>query len=344
MTLQSYIEENALVAIISRLKADIDKANFPAKPVLQSLLAETYWKYYQQNRYQFSQRSHLAKANADFTKWDLQTIVNEVSDLYKLSLSDALKEQNTPLNVLSGVLEGDETTRFLRPTLYDLLVHRAFDFYLGDEPELTKPKLPFVLNDPNLFTNSQNFASISFKTSDTTSNFYRGIELLQLASLFHIRRNDTEALADIDLKRLHFFYNKAKLAGKDSLYLAALQQIAVKYSENPISSQAIVLQGQYYQDLDSLKTAYSYFKKATLAYPQSLGGKNAFKLMAQIEAKSLSVTMEDLNIPGKPLLALLSYQNVTHTKISIYKLSSAQMAVYKGFNNYQTSTAQRFEF
>lgn len=343
MNLQSYIEENALVAIINRLKIDIDKATYPAKPVLQSLLAEIYWKYYQHNRYQFSERSHLDKPDDDFTKWDLQTIINETSNLYQLSLAHALKEQHTPVNVLEGVLEGDEATRYLRPTLYDFLVHRAFDFYLGDEPELIKPRLPFLLNSPTLFSNSKDFVSLVFNTSDTSSNFYRGIKLLQQISIYHIKRNNAEALADIDLKRLHFLYAKAKLADRDSLYLAALQQIAVTYSGKPISSRALVLMGQYYQDLDSLATAHVYFKKAALAYPQSLGGKNALKLMAQIEAKSLSATMEDINIPGKPLLALLSYQNLTNAKISIFKLSSAQLSAYNKFNDYQTFRKQQLE-
>ncbi|WP_454802086.1 alpha-2-macroglobulin family protein [Mucilaginibacter phyllosphaerae] len=344
MNLQSYIEENALVAIINRLKIDIDKATYPAKPVLQSLLAEIYWKYYQRNRYQFSERSRLYKPDADFTKWDLHTIINETSNLYQLSLANALKEQHTPVNVLEGVLEGDEATRYLRPTLYDFLVHRAFDFYLGDEPELIKPRLPFLLNSPALFINSKDFVSMVFNTSDTSSNFYRGIKLLQQISIYHIKGNNAEALADIDLKRLHFLYAKAKLAGRDSLYLAALQQIAVTYSGKPISSRALVLMGQYYQDLDSLTTAHGYFKKAALAYPQSLGGKNALKLMAQIEAKSLSATMEDINIPGKPLLALLSYQNLTNAKISIFKLSSAQLSAYNKFNDYQTFRKQQLEF
>ncbi|HMG09324.1 MAG TPA: hypothetical protein VK609_12480, partial [Mucilaginibacter sp.] len=64
MTFQSYLEENALVAIISRLKTAIDQSQFPVKPVLQSLLAETYWKYYQQHRYQFIQRSRLEKPDS----------------------------------------------------------------------------------------------------------------------------------------------------------------------------------------------------------------------------------------------------------------------------------------
>ncbi len=137
MTFQSYLEEDALEAIITRLKTDIDQAQYPVKPVLQSLLANMYWNYYQQNRYQFSQRSKLLKVDTAFTNWDLQTIINQTSRLYTLSLSDAGKEKNTPISVLDGVLEGDSTTRYLRPTLYDLLVHRAFDFFLSDEPALS---------------------------------------------------------------------------------------------------------------------------------------------------------------------------------------------------------------
>ena len=67
MTFQSYLEENALTAIISRLRADINKSAYPVKPVLQSILGEMYWKYYQQYRYQFSQRSRLEKPDTDFT-------------------------------------------------------------------------------------------------------------------------------------------------------------------------------------------------------------------------------------------------------------------------------------
>src|SRR5476651_1967803 len=42
MTFQSVIEENAIAGIITRLKQDIQQAEYPAKPVLQSLLADMY--------------------------------------------------------------------------------------------------------------------------------------------------------------------------------------------------------------------------------------------------------------------------------------------------------------
>jgi len=341
MTFQSYLEENALVAIISRLKTDIDQSKFPVKPVLQSLLAETYWKYYDHNWYQFSQRTSLEKADTDFTRWDLKTIIAETSHLYQLSLADASKEQDTPISILDGVLEGDKTTRYLRPTLYDMLVQRAFDFYLTDKPELIKPRLPFLLNDPALFGSGDTFAKLHFKTTDTTSTYYRGIKYLQQATAFHLQRNEQEALADIDLQRLRFLYTKATVPYKDSLYLAALEQIASNLSAKPIRADALVLQGQYYNQLDSLKTAHNYFTKAFTAYPESLGGRNAHALIKEIEEKQIYASIENENIPEKPLLALLGYKNITSAKLSVYHLSEAQLKEFsEGFGSFYADSVR----
>jgi uncharacterized protein YfaS (alpha-2-macroglobulin family) len=328
MTFQSYLEENALTAIISRLKKDAELAEYPVKPVLQSLLAQMYWNYYQQNRYQFTQRTRLMKPDTDFTKWDLRTIISETSRLYDLSLHDAAKEQNTPIGVLDGVLEGDKSTRYLRPTLYDLLVQHAFDFFLTDESDLPKPRLPFSLNDPRFFGGSRAFAGLVVKTTDTASTAYRGIKYLQQATTFHLAHGNQEALADLDLQRLKFLYSHSHVGHKDSLYLSALKQIAADFSAKPISSEALVLEGQYYQGLDSLTIAHSFFKQAIEKYPESLSGKNAKQLLTQIELKLLHASVEDLNVPGKPVLALIGYKNILAAKVDIYKLSEKQFASY----------------
>ena len=328
MTFQSYLEENALQAIISRLRADINKSVYPVKPVLQSVLAEMYWKYYQQYRYQFSQRSRLAKPDTDFTKWDLQTIITETSHLYKLSLHDAEREQATPISVLNGVLDGDTSTRYLRPTLYDLLLQRAFEFYLADEPAINKPKMPFSLNDPAFFSDSRTFSEIPVKTTDTASTWYQGIKLLQEGTAFHLKMDQQEALADMDLQRLRFLFGKSAVEHKDSLYLAALHGITARFAQKPISAEALVMIGQYFVAKDSLTAAHQYYKQAETAYPQSLGGENAELQLELIEHKDISATLESVYSPEKPLLALLAYKNISSAKVLVYKLSQAQYNDY----------------
>ncbi|UOE51271.1 MG2 domain-containing protein [Mucilaginibacter sp. SMC90] len=325
MTFQSYIEEEALVAIIARLKTDIDKAQYPVKPVLQSMLAEMYWNYYQQNRYQYSQRSRVEKHGDDYTQWDLQTIIAETSNLYRLSLAGAKEEQATPISVLDGVLKGDKTIRYLRPTLYDLLVQRAFEFFLADEPGITKPKMAFSLNNQAFFADARSFVKININTADTASTWYHGLKLLQQATAFHLKENNEDALADLELQRLKFLHNKSTLSNADSLYLLGLKQIATSYGTKPISAEALVLNGLYYQQLDSLVTAHGYYEKAQELFPNSISGKNAAIYIREIERRVLSARVEEVYAPGKPLLTSLEYSNIKQAKFAIYSITDGQI-------------------
>ena len=329
ISIASYQQEAALDTTINDLRRDIERSTYPVKPVLQSLLAETYWKYYQRNRYQFGTRSRLENPGTDFNKWDLTTILAETNSLYKSSLQDALREQRTPISVLEDVLIGQKSTRQLRPTLYDLLVQRAFEFYLADESDLDKPVLPFVLDRPALFADSRTFAELKIMPSDTASNSYQAIKCLQQATAFHLKNNNTEALADIDLQRLRFLYGKAVLPQKDSLYQSALKKIANSLSAKAISADALVLLGTYQQEQDSLIQAHAYFDKAIAAFPESLGAQNASRLNKILEEKGLSVSIEDGNIPARPILALCRYKNLDQVRIEIYRFSSIQWAAYK---------------
>ncbi|QEC80228.1 alpha-2-macroglobulin family protein [Mucilaginibacter ginsenosidivorax] len=321
----TYLQEDALVSVITTLKADIGRSSYPVKPVLQSFLADMYWNYYQQNRYTFTGRSKMEVPDIDFRKWDLATIIDETTKLYQLSLQDADQEQNTPLDILDGILQGDKNTRFLRPTLYDLLLHRASDFFLADEPALTKPKMPFSLNDPRFFGDSKTFAALDVKTTDTASTFYRGIRLLQQGLAFHLQKNNRRALADLDMKRLTFLYDKATLSNKNTLYLAALKNIAADTSAGVICGDALFAIGKYYGDADSLHTAMIYLQKAMAGYPKSPAGQRAGNQINEITQKELQVSFEDVNSPDVPILAGLKYRNISQARYRIYGVTDAQL-------------------
>ncbi|TXK48915.1 hypothetical protein FVR03_07500 [Pontibacter qinzhouensis] len=326
ITFMSYLEEEALEKIVAQLKTDVAAAAFPVKPVLQSLLADMYWRYYQQNRYRISERSKLETPDANFTNWDLHTLVQEVARQHHLALQEQKQLQNTKVDVLEGVLEGDSSTRYLRPTLYDLLLHRALDFFLTDEASLLKPKEPFTLNNPALFSDSRTFANLAIQTSDTASILYQGLQLLQQGTQFHLQQNNQEALADLDLQRLDLLFRKAVLPNKDVLYVESLQQLAQTFAAKPISADALVQLGKYYQQRDSLMVAIGYFRKAQSAFPESLGGRNAANSIKEITQKTLSAEFEHAVAPGKAVLASVSYRNITHADATLYKLTEAQLA------------------
>jgi uncharacterized protein YfaS (alpha-2-macroglobulin family) len=157
-------------------------------------------------------------------------------------------------------------------------------------------------------------------------------------TFLHPKKNDREALADIDMKRLSVLFDQSSITGKDSLYIKALLQVADNFVTSPISAEALVLIGNYYKEQDSLVIARSYFKKAATLYPQSHGGKTAVRRIVEIEDKSLSAMVENVNVPGKPLLGLLSYTNITEAKLAVYQLTAAQVKKLGGKSNWEKVT------
>jgi hypothetical protein len=323
ITLQKILTGNGQEAGIRTLKERLKSAVYPVKPVLESLLAELYWNYYRSHIYQFGKRSRQQRPDPNFINWDLITLSREAAHLYQLSLAEAGREQSTPLGFLGDVLQGDTATRRLRPSLYDLLLHRALDCFLSNDVALTQTKRAFQLNNLGLFGNSRAFAALKIYTTDTTLHFL-GIRYLQQATLFHLQQGQTDALADIDLQRLAFMEQYADIADKDSLYIAALEKTATVHVASAISADALVLIGKYYTNRNELTTAVAYFRQALAAYPQSQGGKNAANYIRNITQTSIDAITEDVNVPGKPILASLGYRNVKTARVTLYKLWATQ--------------------
>ena len=57
ITLKQNIEEDASAKSIDSLKSEIANSKEPAKSILESITAQVYWNYFQQNRYQLYQEN-----------------------------------------------------------------------------------------------------------------------------------------------------------------------------------------------------------------------------------------------------------------------------------------------
>ena len=74
------LEEDAQLSVIHNFEKEIAATDFPTKNMLESVLATLYWQYFQQNRWQFYNRTNTdEKVDAtDFRTWDLHTIFEEI--------------------------------------------------------------------------------------------------------------------------------------------------------------------------------------------------------------------------------------------------------------------------
>lgn len=334
MKFEQQMEEYSLVKALNKLNEEADEAKYPVKPILHSIIAESYWNYYQNNRWRFYNRTETTNfENKDIPTWDLKTIFNEVIKHYQFSLQSADSLKRTPLNIYDDILVKYTGSRKFRPTLYDFLGHRAVDFYMNEEPDITRPAYKFELNSESYFWNFQDFSKINIQSKDSLSLKFYAIKTLQDLILFHAKDENPQALIDVDLKRLKFVRNKSISEIKDSLYLTALLGLEKQFANNSASADVNYEIASYYNEQGNKyaplqsdenkwmkKQALELCEAVIKKYPDADGAKNCAVLKAGILARSLTFVSEKVNLPLKPSRAFVTYKNLKTAYVRIAEM------------------------
>ncbi len=166
---------------IAKLKAEIEKAPAEMKPIMQAILANWYWNYFQQNRWRFMQRTQTAEApSEDFTTWDLPRIFAEIDKQFQTVLASADQLKKIPIADWDEFLEKGSAPDNYRPTLYDFLAFEALDFYASGEQAAAKPEDAFeVMADSPILASVETFLAWKPETTDEDSPTLRAILLYQ---------------------------------------------------------------------------------------------------------------------------------------------------------------------
>jgi TonB-dependent SusC/RagA subfamily outer membrane receptor len=332
---RNMVEEDANVNNIFFVDTLITKAKAPAKNILQSMQAELFWQYLQNNRWEIKDRTKLAEEKSkDITTWSIDKLHETISKLYKASLKNESILKATSLDGLEAIITKGINTRQLRPTLYDFLAHRALSYFTTGESDLTKPAYQFTISDVKAFAAANEFAAASFKTKDTASLYYNAIVLFQNLLAFHSNDAKADALIDVDLQRLMFVNNYGVMEGKEKLYEAALQHIGNKYSTNPITARAMFARAQIYynrgqqfkpyentENQYEIKRAKELLDLTIAKFPKSEGAINAQNLLASILQPSINLSTEKVNIINQPFRTLVQYKNVKTVYLRLIKIS-----------------------
>ncbi|HET6244401.1 MAG: hypothetical protein H0V01_15270 [Bacteroidetes bacterium] len=331
-SISSLFEEEADEKSIAFILNELKEINGPAKPILHSILAEMYWKYYQNNRYRFLDRSHIADAeNSDLRTWDLIKIHQVAVMHYEKSLLNADTLKRTQLNIFDPIIiNGDTLAKKLRPTLYDFLAHRAIDFYSHEETDLALPAWHFQINDSAAFLPYKYFIDHKFQIKDTGSVKLKALILLQNVLDFHKNDSVPNALIDADIKRLKFSQSNANLVEKDSLYLEGLNNLYLKFSNYSASSEITYeiayyhfFKGNTYEPFTNPSFQFNKQKAIELCekeikkFPSSFGAKKCSNLKTIIKEKSLSVTLEKTVAVNSQFPALLTFKNIDTVYVKI---------------------------
>ena len=354
---RSNMEEEELVKAMARVESLLsDKVygKFPTKQVLHSMLAELYWRYFENNRYKFLNRTTMTDVQkSDIRTWDLNTIVDFCIQHYLLSLENSKESSKFSIENLLPILTSGESGRVYRPSLYDFLAHRALDFFINTQTGLTSPKDKFTLElevdskTPSkkkfiYLSPASNFFQAKIESTDTSSFLYNGIKIFQ--SLLKQKweekeKNPTEqtvgAFVEVDLKRIEYVYQNSHVPEIDKIYLNALEELFETHKQYIASSKVKYFIARFFSNRAKkynpqqsnlykwdYKTADEICSSVISQYKGSMGAKMCEALQAELRYKEFSFSMEKLKLPNELSFGKLTYRNIEDIYVKILEYDS----------------------
>lgn len=298
---------------IVRLEAAIAKAPKEMAPLLETVLANWYWQYYQQNRWRFLQRTATAQApGKDFTTWDLARLFQEIDRHFRGALAAADLLQKTPILAFDELLEKGTVPDAWRPTLYDFIANEALVFYTSGEQAAAKPEEAFETPAESPILGSvEGFLAWTPAGIEADSPVVKAIRLYQDLLRFHQQDPDSTAFCDADLARLVYGYNVAFGEDKGRRYEAALEAFVKRWGDHEISAMARYHWARVVQEGGDAVAARRLAAQAIGAFPDSPGGKQCRNLVSGIEARSASIATERVWNAPWPKIAV-RYRNITN--------------------------------
>ncbi|MBI1343848.1 MAG: alpha-2-macroglobulin [Terrimonas sp.] len=342
--LQQETREQPKIASILDIEKEIATARQPSKSILQSLLAEYYRSYYEQQRWQLYNRTETKQfKKEDIATWSAGDFHKKMAGLFLASISQEALLKNTKLEKYDAIiLKGN--VRHLRPTLFDLLANRALEYFKDDEQDITRPSYAFEISTAAAFDPAADFIHRKFETPDPASLHQKALLLYQGLLEFHMADKNPDALIDVDISRLLFVKENSTHPDKESLYRLALTHLINQYKNIPAAAQAeYLLAKAYNEDADGYQPlgdtshrfdrlrAKAICEKVLAAKDSSEGWVNCYNLLQSITKKELSFQLEKVNLPGQAFRVLTRYRNLS----SLYlRLVRADQQLIDSVGNY----------
>ncbi|WP_337251612.1 alpha-2-macroglobulin family protein [Maribacter halichondriae] len=334
------LEEDPQLKIINDFRSEIEKAEFPTKNVLKSYLANLYWQYFQNNRYQFYNRTKTETKvdSVDFRTWDLTTIFHEIDVHFEKSLENEDKLKTVLASEFDAILNEQPNSKDYRPTLFDLLAHAALEFYKTSENNITRPADKFEIDDPEILCEAGNFLGLQITTEDKTSLQAKALKIYQKLLWMHLPSARPYRFAEVDIERLLFIYQNATFANKEGYFLEVLQN-SMDAGKGGLASTLYTYEiaalyqqmGQIYSPKGNtehrwkLKDAVELCDEVIKAAPDSRGAEKCKALKSQILSQSLQLTTEEYIPVNNPSRLLVNYKNHDGLRLSARKISQEQL-------------------
>ena len=318
-----------IFSVVEKMTAEsIDKVE---QAMLHSMLAEMYFRFYQENAFRINQRTAIVGfVPENMEEWSKNIFTNKMVEHLEASLLPKTELIKTQVIKYADILNLGDDSRHLRPTMFDFLSYRALDLLSGEE--FTPKNL-----DETFFAPAKDFMKIPV----TDTNADKQIRIYQ--NLLKAHTNGSEdAFLYSDLERLRFVYTYSFADDRDSLYLNSLSMLEKQFQNNPLSVEIMIEKANFYmetarnlQDAEAnelLEKVFSICEEGMKKFPKYSRINVLANIKTQITQSTLNADMNQLIYPNTEITVRINYKNLKNATLNIYKVEK----------NIETYTAERF--
>ncbi len=318
-------DEKGIEKALLRLQKIAEENSRPIRYITASYLAELYQRYFDNYRWEISQRSEIiGEKSEDFKTWSTQQFLTTIENWYLFSIKDK-KAINIPIEQFKEAMNKyDRDGIKFRPTIYEALADRAFNFFTQYENYSNKNSESYTLDQTWHFDADQDFFKKEIQTLDKNSAKFKIISLYQDIINTQLTNQNENSLADYDLSRLEYVFNNSILEDKELLYLMSLEKLAKSHERIDFYTEIAARWAGHTMNIstDSMANvkALKICETAITKYPKSGGAAKCKNLIKTIRKPAIQLYGEQVYPSKNQLLFALDYNNTTNLKIETVRL------------------------
>jgi hypothetical protein len=322
ITLEAALKEDPAADKIDSLSLELSKYAGISQSVGKMVLAEWYWNYLRDNQWRFANRTavNANDRSTDFRTWDMVSLVKHTEKLFEEAMSAASELRLTNLKAWAPILRNDSPREAVRPTLYDFMAFRVFEFYRSAAQVLPPSEEALVFErDSVAFADSQSFLRSDLKQFPRKDFRVRSLLLFQDLMRFHLYDKDPTAFLDADLLRLKFVDENAAPETAHAVYRQRLKSVVERYPKNATAALAQVALARFLFEEKQYKAALKLAEPIERRFKDFQSGEEANQLVRLVLAKDLSLAADgQIPVGSRDSSVNVSYRNVKYAYFRVY--------------------------